>query len=96
MAGEPPARITVRVQPNAKRTEVVRFEDNVLYLRIAVPPVKGKANHEVIRLLADVLGVPKTDITIERGTTSRRKLVCIEGLTLDEVRKRIEGVFRHE
>jgi len=88
---EQSARITVRVQPNAKRNEVVRFEGGVLHIKIAAPPVKGKANHEMVRLLADVLGVPKTSITVERGATSRMKVITIDGMSLDEVRTRIEN-----
>ena len=42
MTGEKSARITVRVQPNAKRNEVARFEAGVLHIKIAAPPVKGK------------------------------------------------------
>ena len=85
MTREHSARITVRVQPNAKRTEIVRFEEGVLYLKIAVPPVKGKANQEAVRLLADILGIPKTDITIERGATSRMKVIAIEGMSQEEI-----------
>jgi uncharacterized protein (TIGR00251 family) len=64
---------------------MVRFEDGVLYLKIAAPPVKGKANHELVRLLADVLGVPKTSITIERGTTSRTKVIAVKGISQEEI-----------
>ena len=89
MAGEKPARITVRVQPNAKRNEVVRFEDGVLHIKIVAPPVKGKANTALLAFLSDILGVSKSHLSIEKGATSRVKVIAVEGLSLDEVRERI-------
>jgi uncharacterized protein (TIGR00251 family) len=90
MTGEKSARITVRVQPNAKHTEVVRFEDGILHIKIAAPPVKGKANAALLSFLSDILGVSRSRLSIERGTTSRMKVIAIEGLDLDEVRRRID------
>ncbi len=85
MSIEKSARITVRVQPNAKRNEIVRLEDNVLYLRIAAPPVKGKANAALLAFLSDILGVSKSHLSIEKGATSRMKAIAVEGLTQKEV-----------
>ena len=85
MTREQPTRITVRVQPNAKRTEVVRFEDGVFYIKIAAPPVKGKANAALLAFLSDILGVSKSRLSIEKGATSRMKVLTIEGMTQDEV-----------
>lgn len=89
MTGKQSAKITVRVQPNAKRNEVVRFEDSVLYIKIAVLPVKGKANTALFAILSDILGLSKSHLSIERGVTSRTKVIAIEGLTQKEVRERI-------
>lgn len=75
------ARLTVQVQPNASVNRVVRFEEGVWHLRIAAPPVKGKANRELIKFLSDTLGVSKGSITIEKGHTSRRKVIMVEGVT---------------
>jgi len=82
---EQSARITVRVQPNAKRTEMVRFEDGVLYLRIAAPPVKGKANAVLLAFLSDILGVSKSRLSIEKGATSRMKVIAVEGMSQEEI-----------
>ncbi len=87
-----PARITVRVQPKAKRSEVSGYADGVLRVRIAAVPEKGKANQELIRLLAEVLGVPRSAVTIQKGATSRTKLVRVEGLSQEEVGERIGGL----
>ena len=72
--------ITVQVQPNARRNEVVGFEGDILHIKIKAPPVKGKANSELIDFLSEILGITKASIRIEKGLTSRRKLISIKGL----------------
>ena len=84
------ATIIVRVQPNASQNKLVRFADGVLHLRIAAPPVKGRANQELIRFLSDILGVPKSNLTIEKGATSKRKVISIRGMMQEEIMGRIE------
>jgi len=79
------ASVSVVVQPSASRNEVVGFEDGVLRVKIAAPPVKGKANRELVDFLSKRLRVSRGSITIEKGLTSRRKVVAIEGLSKDEV-----------
>ena len=82
------ARIVVRVQPNASQNQIAGFKDGVLYLRVAAPPVEGKANQELIRFLSGILEVSKSDITIEKGMTGKRKIVRITGLTQGQVVER--------
>ena len=81
--------ITVQVQPGARRNEALGFEDGVLKLKIAAPPVKGRANKELIGFLSQLLNVSKGSITLEKGATSRRKLIGVSGLSQDEVAKRL-------
>ena len=57
---EEQAKIVVQVQPNASENKVARFEGGVWHLRIAAPPIKGKANRELIGFLSDILGVSKS------------------------------------
>lgn len=90
MSKEEQSIVVVQVQPNASQNKVVRFEDGILHLRIAAPPIKGKANQELVRLLSDILGVSKGNITIKRGMTSKRKVVVIKGLTQNQVMGQIE------
>jgi uncharacterized protein (TIGR00251 family) len=89
VTAEQPTRITVRVQPNAKHTEMVRFEDGVLHLKIAAPPVKGKANAALIAFLSDILDVSKSRLSIAKGATSRSKVIVIDGMSQEEVTERI-------
>ena len=77
---EKPARIEVHVHPGAKRNEIVRFDDGVWHLKIAAPPTEGKANKELIEFLSEILDISKSRITIEKGATSHRKLISMEGL----------------
>ena len=73
--------LTIHAQPGAKRTEVVGIHGQGsqagLRLRLAAPPVDGKANAELLRFLADAFGVPLRNVTLLRGEGSRRKTVRI-------------------
>jgi len=82
-------RLTVRVTPNANRNEITGFSDGVLQIRIAAPPVKGKANKELTDFLNKTLGVKKSSISIIKGQTSRNKVIAIEGMNRDDIIKRL-------
>ena len=61
--------------PGAKRTEVVGVHDGALRVRLAAPPIDGRANDELLRWLADELGLAKRELRLLRGASSRRKQV---------------------
>ena len=82
------------MQPNARRNEVLGFEDGVLRVKIAAPPVKGKANKELIDFLSQLLGVSKSNINIDKGLTSRRKVIAIKGLSQAEILQRLGAESR--
>jgi len=82
--------ILVQVHPGAKRNEILRFENGVWHMKIAAPPLEGKANKELIDFLSEVLDVSKSRISIEKGTTSRKKLLVVEGITEAEILKRFQ------
>jgi len=82
--------LTIQVQPKAKRNEVLGFEDGILRLKIAALPIEGKANKELISFLSKTLGINKSSITIDRGHTSKVKIVTILGLDRDQIYERIE------
>lgn len=65
--------LRVHVQPGAKRTEVAGEHGGALKLRLAAPPVDGKANDALRRYLAGAFGVPVSRVVIERGERSRDK-----------------------
>lgn len=74
-------KIALKVTPGAKKNEILGWEEDypqigrVLKLRIAAPPVEGKANKEVVAFLAKTLGVPKAAVTLLHGSTGRIKMV---------------------
>ena len=68
---------------------MVGFTDGVLQVRIAAPPVKGKANRELITFLSKALGIGKDSLTIAKGHTSRNKVIAIDGLSQEEIIKRL-------
>ncbi len=81
--------LSVRVQPNSNRSEVAGFTDGVLEVRVAAPPVRGKANRELVELLSRELGISQGQIEIVRGRTSRNKVLVIDGLSQAEVVERL-------
>ena len=84
------AKIVVRVQPNASKNKVVGFNNGVLRVRIAAHPIKGKANQELIKFISNVLGVSESNLIIEKGLTSKNKMVAIRGLGQDQVTRLLE------
>jgi uncharacterized protein (TIGR00251 family) len=83
--------LRLRVQPNAARNELAGFSEGVLRVRVAAPPVRGKANQELIAFLARKLGLSKGDLTILKGHTSRNKLIFITGLTREGLNQRLSA-----
>ena len=61
------------VQPKASQDQIVGLHDGRIRIRIAAPPVDGKANQCLIRFLAKQFGVPKSRIILEKGENSRKK-----------------------
>lgn len=80
-------RLKVHIQPQATKSEVVGPHNGALKIRIQAPPVDGKANQTLIEFLAKKLGIPKRQIHLIHGDTSRQKTLLIEGLELEAVQK---------
>ena len=81
--------ISVQVHPNAVRTGVVGITGGVWRVTVSAPPVKGKANRELVSFLSRLLGVSKSQIDIIRGHTSRNKVIAITGLSQEDIEKRL-------
>jgi uncharacterized protein (TIGR00251 family) len=80
-----PVRIMLRVSPGSSRTAVIgRYLDG-WKVSVAAAPERGKANEEIVRLLADVLALPKRQVAIVTGHSARTKIVEVDGLTLAAV-----------
>lgn len=86
-----PTRFDVRVQPRASRNEVAGMQNGALRVRLHAPPVEGAANEALLKFLAVELGVPRRDIRIVSGFSSRNKVVEVASAAipaLDRLRNR--------
>lgn len=83
------SRLNVRLTPRASKNEVRGFIGETLQVRVTAAPVAGRANEALLRLLAAETGVPRGDVRIVAGHTSRDKVVAIDGLASDELRRRL-------
>jgi uncharacterized protein (TIGR00251 family) len=83
-------RLTVRVQPRASDSRVTGVHGDALKVRLTAPPVDGAANEALVELLAGTFGIPTRAVTIVAGMSSRTKVVQLEGVTEDRVRRLIQ------
>ena len=85
----PVCTLELKVIPNAPRDEVLGWQGNVLRVKIHAPPLDGRANEALTDFLAQRLGLPRRAVTLVRGGRTRHKVDRIDGLTLDEARRRL-------
>jgi uncharacterized protein (TIGR00251 family) len=78
--------LSLHIQPGAKKSEVVGLHGEALKIRLAAPPVDGKANTALIAFIAAKVGVGKTAVVLISGETSRSKRVRIAGVEADQAR----------
>lgn len=71
--------ISVKVKPNARHSALEELEGGTWQAQLKSPPVDGKANRELVALVADYFGYPKSAVSIKSGAAGRMKLVRIEG-----------------
>lgn len=83
-------RFQVLAKPRAKRSQIVAARPGTLEIALAAPPVDGAANDELIRFLAERLGIAKSRVELVRGAGGRHKLVQIDGLAEAEVLARLQ------
>lgn len=88
------ARVTVRVSPGARRSEIVGRHGAAWKVRVAAPPERGRANGALLELLAGALGVPRERVKLIAGASGKDKVIEIEGLTTVEAERILEAVGR--
>lgn len=71
--------LTLHVQPGAKRTEISGLHGEALKIRLAAPPIEGRANEALLRFIADTFGVPLRQVELKQGGQSRHKVVLVTG-----------------
>ena len=82
--------VEVRLSTRSSRRGVGSVRGGALELRVNAPPVDGKANGEARKLLAGLLAVPASSVSLKKGRTSRQKVFFLEGLSVAETRARLE------
>ncbi|MFN2628926.1 MAG: DUF167 domain-containing protein [Gaiellaceae bacterium] len=77
---EASTRLRLRVSPGSGRAGIVGRHGGAWKVRVTAPPEHGRANEAVLRLLSDVLSVPRQDLSIVSGHTAREKIVALDGI----------------
>lgn len=73
--------IEIQLLPKSVRDEILGFAGGRLRVRVSAPPMEGKANESLIKLISRTIEVPKSNIAIIKGKTSRIKIIKIEGVS---------------
>mgnify|MGYP000873088909 FL=1 len=85
-SGKTGAALAVRVTPKASRNKILGIlDDGTVKISLTAPLVDGQANEALVKFLAEVLDVPKSNIEVVAGATGRDKLVSIVGLDASAV-----------
>lgn len=84
------ALIEVRLRPGAGRDELRGVKDGVLQAKVSAPPVEGRANRALCKLIAKRLGIAPSRVSVVRGEKSRDKLVQVESLEAERLRGLLE------
>ena len=82
--------IRVKLLPKSSRNQIVGREGDYFKVKVTAPPIGGRANKALIDLLAKKLSVPKRHIEIISGKSSRLKSIRIDGLTQEEITRKVE------
>ena len=77
--------LTLHIQPGAKKTEFAGLHGDALKIRLAAPPVDGKANEALLKFVAETLGLAKSAVELKSGLTSRRKVLEVRGANCEAV-----------
>jgi len=75
------------LQPRAKRNAIVDERDGILRVSVAAAPVEGKANAALCKLIAKRAGIARGRVSVVRGERSREKVVHIDGLSMEDLRR---------
>lgn len=83
-------RVKIYVQPGSSRTEVAGMFDGCVKVRLAAPPVDGAANRLLIEFVAQKLRVGKSNVQLVSGTSSRRKVIEVAGMTREAIEQALK------
>lgn len=86
-------QVKILAKPGAKQNQITDSSPEGIGVQIAAPPVEGEANTELVKYLSKVLGVRKSDVSLDRGSKSRNKVILVDKeakLTVDLIRQLID------
>ncbi len=75
--------LTLHIQPGAKRSEVAGLHGDALKIRLAAPPLEGRANEALLKFVAELCRVPVRQVELKQGAQSRHKVVAVTGSRID-------------
>jgi uncharacterized protein (TIGR00251 family) len=75
--------LTLHVQPGAKRSEIAGLHGGALKIRLAAPPVQGRANDALLKFIAGLFAVPLRNMELKQGGQSRHKVVAVTGSRIE-------------
>lgn len=77
--------LTLHIQPGARHSEVAGLHGEALKIRLAAPPIEGRANEALLRFIAERFNVPLRNVELKQGVQSRHKRVEVRGSAVDPV-----------
>ena len=75
--------LTLHVKPGAKRSEIVGLHGDALKIRLAAPPIEGRANEALLKFIAGIFAVPLRNVELHQGGQSRHKVVAVSGSSIE-------------
>jgi uncharacterized protein len=85
--------VNVRAQPGARRNMVVGRQGDALKVAVTAPPDKGRANASLLLVLADALGLKRSQVELIAGETSRAKKFLVRDMTAAELRAKLDALL---
>jgi len=83
--------IVIDAKPNSKVSSIVGVTDEGVRVNIGAPPKEGEANKELVEFLASALGVRKTDVSLDKGSKSKSKIIVVEGIDPESAYQALQG-----
>ena len=85
--------ISTLATPRASRNALAAWHDGRLKVALAAPPVDGEANKVLVRFMAEILGVPKSAVSVASGLTGRRKVVEVSALSVESAKDILQKIL---
>jgi len=82
-------KLEVKVQPRSSKNQIIGEYEGALKIKLTAAPVEGEANQALIKFLADLLSIPKRNIVLVKGESSRNKTVIVKGINKEKLLKKI-------